>query len=96
LGGAPGAVHGVADLVEPVLEEVAVGVTVDRDEPIRLRSALAGRVASMSLPPRGPVPVSMSFRTRSGCLTIRSWAMKPPIEKEKMLIFSNPSALMNS
>lgn len=33
---------------------------------------------SMSLPPRGPVPVSTSLRTRPGCARTRSWAMKPP------------------
>ena len=51
---------------------------------------------SMFLPPRGPVPVSTSLRTRSGCLTIRSWTIMPPIEKEKTSIVSKPSAVTNS
>ena len=58
----------------------------------RMSQYVTPTTLSMSLPPRGPVPVRTSLRTRSGCLTIRSWAIMPPIENEKTSILSNPSA----
>lgn len=49
---------------------------------------------SMSFPPRGPVPVSTSFRTRPGCATTRSCAIIPPIENANTSTWSYPRAVM--
>ena len=79
-------------------------VAVEEQELLRVLTGSGWRAACRSrwcrrpcrCPSRrpGPVPVRMSLRTSSGCLTTSAWATMPPRENEKMSTVSKPSALM--